>query len=170
MRRYFIMSTILGLCLVLPGTVFHYWSWAGIKPDLSMLWVIYIALHHRPLQGAVYGFGTGLIVDLYFGRYIGMYTVTLTAVALLSSLLQQRWYRENILLTTVLVFLVTVLGQSVIAFLATVAGLNWYFGDIIRVILGVSLYNALLVPITYPLVHRSFTGGLLRQPSKYEQQ
>ena len=168
MRRYVVMLIILAFCLVLPGTVFHFLSWNGIKPDLAMLWIIYIALHHRPAEGAAYGFATGLIVDLYFSRYIGMYAITLAIVAFLISFLQQRWYKENIPLTMVLVFLATVLGQSIISLLANIAGLNWNFGDALRMIVGSALYNTLLVPITYPLVNRSFTQGILKQKSSYE--
>ncbi len=168
MRRYIIMLIILIFCLILPGTVFHYLSWNGIKPDLAMLWLIYIAIHHRPSQGIAYGFAIGLIVDLYFSRYIGMYTITLAVVAFLISFLQQRWYRDNIPLTIVLVFLATLLGQIIVSLLANIAGLNWDFGNAVRMILGTALYNSLLVPITYPLANRSFTLGILRQKSNYE--
>lgn len=168
MRRNIIMLIILIFCLILPGTAFHYLSWNGIKPDLAMLWIIYIALHHRPIEGVAYGFATGLIVDLYFSRYIGMYTITLAVVAFLISFLQQRWYRDNIPLTIVLVFMATFLGQTIVSLLANIAGLNWDVGNAFRTIIGISLFNALLVPITYPIAHRSFSQGILKQKSNYE--
>lgn len=170
MKRNFLMLIILLFCLVLPGTLFHYWSWGGIKPDLAMLWVIFLALHHRPSQGIVYGFLSGLIVDLYYGRYIGLYAITLAVVALLISFLQQRWYRENIPLTMVLVFIVTVMGQALMVIVAKTAGLNWFLGEAFKVIFGIAFYNSLLVPITYPLIHRSFASGLLHKKAKFEQQ
>lgn len=170
MKRIFLILGISLLCLIFQGTLFHFFSWAGIKPDLAMLWVIYLALHHRPAQGIAYGMTIGLIVDLYFGRYIGLYAITLAMVALLISLLQQRWYRENIPLTMVLVFIITILGQTLIVLIAKITGLHWFFGDASKVVFGIAFYNSLLVPITYPLIHRSFTKGLLHQKSKFEQQ
>lgn len=170
MRRHIIMILILIACLVLPGTTFQYFSWGGIKPDITMLWVIYIALHHRPVQGVLYGFVIGLIVDFYLGRYIGLYAIILAVVAFLISLLQQRWYKENIPLTMLLVFIVTFLGQSLMVIVATTAGLNWYFGDAVKEIIGISFYNCLLVPLTYPFVHRSFSEGILQPKRKIEQQ
>ncbi|MFA6807548.1 MAG: rod shape-determining protein MreD [Eubacteriales bacterium] len=166
--RYIVLLILFVTSLVLPGTVFYYWSWAGIKPDLAMLLIIYIALHYRPAQGVAIGFVTGLLVDMFYGRNIGMYTIALTVVALLSAVLQKSWYRENIPLTTFLVFIVTLVGQLVIAFLGAIAGLNWYVGDIVQIVLGVSFYNALLVPLTYPLIHGSFTSGVLKERTKYE--
>jgi len=169
MKRTVGMLVILIICLILPGTVFNYLSWSGIKPDLAMLWVIYIALHYRPVQGVVNGFFIGLIVDFYFGRYIGLYAVILAVVALIISFLQQRWYRDNILITVVLVFSLTALGQTLMVLLASTAGLQWFSGDALKVILGISFYNSLLVPLTYPLIHRSFTRGILQPKQEYEQ-
>lgn len=168
MRRIIIMLLITVLCLVLPGTVFHYFSWAGIKPDLPMLWVVYLALHHRTLEGIGYGFFVGLIFDIYIGRYIGLYAIVLVIVALLVSVLQKGWYKENVLLTMGLVFGLTALGQILLLLMASTAGLNWLSLSVFKGILGIAFYNCLLVPITYPLIHRSFTDGYLAPKLKYD--
>ncbi|MDA8229694.1 MAG: rod shape-determining protein MreD [Desulfitobacterium hafniense] len=166
--RFVIIVIMLLLSLVLPGTVFYFWSWSGIKPDLIMLFAIYMALHHRLFTGVIWGVGAGILQDFYLGRHIGMYSLTLTVVAILTGWLSQRWYKENFPLITLLVLMVTVVGQFLIAFLSLGAGLEWSFQDVIRVVLGVSVYNALLVPVTYPLIHRSFLYGVLRYRPKYE--
>lgn len=167
--RYVIITLLFGFSLILPGTLFYFWDWSGIKPDLIMLLVIYLALHHRLLPGVIWGLGAGLVQDLYLGRYIGMYTLTLAVVALFSSWLSQRWYRDNFPLMTLLVFLTTGLGQLLIGFLSLAAGLAWSGQDIIRLVLGIGIYNAVLVPLTYPWIHRSFMYGWLRYRPKYEQ-
>lgn len=166
--RYVLIAVMFLLSLILPGTLFHFWSWSGIKPDLLMLLTIYIAMHHRWPSGVLWGLSAGLLEDLYLGRYIGMYTVTLAVVAFLSYWLAERWYRENFLLTTFMVFIVTVVGQTVVAFLGLGAGLHWSLGDIGQLVIGVALYNAILVPVTYPLIHRSFLHGWLRYRPRYE--
>ncbi len=94
-----------------PGTLFQYLSFGRIRPDLVTLFVIYTALHHKPVSAAVYGFGTGLIADMFLGRYIGLYAIMLAAVALAIGFIQQRWYRENIVLTVALVFFFTFLDK-----------------------------------------------------------
>lgn len=166
--RYILIAIMFLLSLILPGTVFHFWSWSGIKPDLLMLLTIYIAMHHRLPSSVVWGLGAGLIEDLYLGRYIGMYTLTLAVVAFLGYWLAERWYRENFLISTFVVFLVTAVGQIMIAFLSLGAGLQWSLADIARLVIGVSFYNAVMVPITYPLIHRSFLRGWLRYRPRYE--
>lgn len=168
MKRIVLLVFWLMLTLVLPGTLFHLWAWSGIKPDLIMLFVIYLALHSRPLNAVAGGFAVGLIQDFYLGHFIGMYTLTLTIVALLTIWLTDRWYRENFPLTILLVFFVTAVGQLLIGLLGFGAGMNWSAGDILRIVLGVSVYNALLVPVTYPWIHRSFLHGWLRYQPKYE--
>jgi rod shape-determining protein MreD len=166
--RYGLIAVMFLLSLILPGTVFHFWSWSGIKPDLLMLLTIYIAMHHRLSAGVLWGLGAGLLEDLYLGRYIGMNTLTLAVVAVLGYWFAQRWYRENYILTTFLVFLVTVVGQMLLAFLSLGAGLQWPLGDVTRLVIGVSVYNTVLVPFTYPFIHRSFERGWLRYKPRYE--
>ncbi len=166
--RYVLIAVMFLLSLILPGTIFHFWSWSGIKPDLLMLLTIYMAMHHRLSSSLLWGLGAGLLEDLYLGRYIGMYTLSLTVVAYVSYWLAERWYRENFPLTTFMVFVVTAVGQIIVAFLMLGAGQQWSLGDIGRLVLGVSLYNAILVPLTYPWIHRSFLRGWLRYRPRYE--
>jgi len=166
--RYIILVFLMLMTLVLPGTLFHLWAWSGIKPDLTMLLIIYIALHDRKWASIFWGLGTGLMEDFYLGHYLGMYTVTLTLVAALTNWLAGRWYRENLPLTVLLVFLVTAVGQLVVGFLGLGAGLGWSASDILRLVVGVAGYNAVLVLVTYPWMHRSFRHGLLKYRPKYE--
>lgn len=166
--RYVLITIMFLLSLILPGTVFHFWAWSGIKPDLLILLTIYIAMHHRLSSGVLWGLGAGLLEDFYLGRYIGLYMLTLAVVAFLSYWLSERWYRDNFLLTTFMVFIVTAAGQVVVAFLSLGAGLLWSLGDIGQLVIGVALYNAILVPVTYPLIHRSFLHGWLRYQPRYE--
>lgn len=166
--RYVLIVGLFILSLILPGTLFHFWSWSGIKPDLLMLLTIYIAMHHRMTGSVLWGLGAGLLLDFYLGRYIGMYILTLAVVAILANWLSERWYRENFLLTTFMVFIITAVGQILIAFLTLGAGLHWSFPDILRLVIGVSLYNAILTPLTYPWIHQSFVRGWLRYRPRYE--
>ena len=166
--RYTMIAVMFLLSLILPGTLFHFWSWSGIKPDLLMLLTIYIAMHNRLSTSMYWGLGAGLLADLYLGRYIGMYTLTLAVVAYLSYWLAERWYQENFILTTFMVFLVTAVGQTIVAGLSLGAGLHWAVDDIRNLVFGISIYNALLVPLTYPFIHRSFDQGWLRYRPRYE--
>jgi rod shape-determining protein MreD len=151
------------------GTVFEQLSWGAAKPDLIMLWAVYAALHHTPARGMVYGLVSGILFDFYLGRYIGIYTVVLPLVSLLSGLLQKNWYRENIPLTIVMVFMLTLIGQSAVAILAAAGGAAIYLRDAVPLVAGIAFYNALLVPLTYPWLHRAFTRGFLKRKLKWEE-
>ena len=144
MKRNIVLFVLLCLCLVLQGTLFQYLSIGGIKPDLVMLLVIYIALHQKPLVGLAYGFGCGLIADMYLGRYIGLYAFILAVVALLVSFIQKKWYRENVILTMILVF--SYFSRPVVDGFGSVIGLQWSARNPFDTIMGISFYNCLLVP------------------------
>ena len=167
-RRYVLIGIMYIMSLILPGTLFHFWSWAEIKPDLLMLLTIYIAMHHRLSPSLLWGLGAGLVYDLYLGRYIGMYALTLAVVAFLSYRLGERWNRGNYIFIMFLVLTVTAAGQTLVAFLNLGGGLQWSLSNVILVVVGISFYNAILVPITYTLIHRSFLHGWLSYRPKYE--
>ncbi len=166
--RYVLLVVMFLVSLILPGTLFYFWSWSGIKPDLVMLLVIYYALHNRMRPAVIWGFSCGIIQDLYLGRHLGMFAVAYSVVALSSNWMAQRWSRDNFLLTVVMVLMGSVAGQFVVAFLSLGAGVQWSWQDLLFLIFGVAVYNAILVPVTYPWVHRSFLQGWLRYRPKYE--
>jgi rod shape-determining protein MreD len=144
-------------------------SWGAVKPDLIMLWAVYAALHHTPVRGAVYGFVSGLLFDFYLGRYFGVYAAVLPLVSLLGGILQKNWYKENITFTIVMVFLLTLIGQSAVFLLTLAGGASLYLRDVPPLIAGISFYNTLLTPLTYPCLHRAFTRGFLRRKLKWEE-
>lgn len=57
MWRITLIIVMLLFSLILPGTFFHFLAWGNIKPDLVVLFTIYLALHHKTLPGAMWGLG-----------------------------------------------------------------------------------------------------------------
>ena len=166
--RYFLMVIIFIFALIAPRTVFYYLSPWGIRPDLIMLWTIYISLYSQPRSAVAAAFVMGLLTDLYIGSIIGQYTIALCAVALVSIRLQEGWDKEKIALAAALVFAVTLAGQAVMAFLAALSGFGWTFAENVKIIGGVAVYNALLVLPTFFLIKGSFSKGWLHKSTGYD--
>jgi rod shape-determining protein MreD len=58
--------TLAGLLtLVLQSTIVHFLSISAIVPDLTLVFVVYIALRYGPLAGLAAGFLMGLVQDVY---------------------------------------------------------------------------------------------------------
>ncbi|MCL1852431.1 MAG: rod shape-determining protein MreD [Peptococcaceae bacterium] len=161
------MALIFIVALIAPGTVFFYLSPWGIRPDLMMLWLIYLSLYSQP-RGALLGaFVMGFLTDLYMGSAIGHYTFTLCATALICIRLQKGWDKGRILPVTALVLAVTLAGQTIMVLLAALAGAAQPLAATVKVVLGVSLYNTLLTPLTFPLVRRLFVRRIFRAEPLY---
>ncbi|MCL1791359.1 MAG: rod shape-determining protein MreD [Peptococcaceae bacterium] len=168
--KYLVLVIIFLLALVAPGSVFFFLSPWGIGPDLVMLWTIYMSLYSQPRGGLLGAFVMGFVTDLYIGSAVGQVTLVLCVVALISIWLRRRWNKEKVLPVTALVFLVSLAGQIAlmvlaglaglgVAGLAGVAGVTGFEPSMwanVRVVFGVSLYNAVLVPLTFPPVRRLF--------------
>ena len=147
--------------LILPGTLLDSLSPWGVRPDLLMLWTVYWSLYSQPRSALMGAFIMGLLTDLYIGSALGQYTLTLCIVALVSVRLQKSWDKEKRLMVVMLVFAVTLAGQTAMALLAALAGLGWSLAETIQVVFSVAVYNALLVLPTFSLVYHSFTKGWL---------
>ncbi len=84
------MFTMLMLVLI-QTTVLRLASLEGIVPDLLAIWVVYIAIKEGQLSGTIWGFATGLLLDLVSGNFIGLSALTKTLLGFIAGY----FYGEN---------------------------------------------------------------------------
>lgn len=146
--RYWLIGLLSVIALVLQSTVLARLPLMGVRPDLTLLLVVSVAVLGGPLEGAAAGAIAGGLQDLMHGRYLGISLVSKAATGYLAGLLERRLYRENPLVmagvagaATALHHLVYFLGLRLLGsdvnFLASV----WY------VALPLSLVHAVLSPL-----------------------
>lgn len=169
MRRYIGMGILFLLALLLQSTLFNYLAVYGVKPDLVLILVIYFAFTNGPWRGAVIGMTFGLLEDFYVGRFVGMNFLALLVVGLVAGWLETKLYKNNLLIALVVVYIISALGQSIVLLSGAAAGLNWNVRENFSTVMALALYNACLVPVSYPLFHRSVTKGILRLKLHHEQ-
>ena len=158
--KYLWTGLIFTGALIVPGTLFHDLSPWGIRPDLIMLWTIYLSLYSQPNIALTGAFVMGFLTDLYIGSAIGRYTLTLCIVALICIRLQKGWDRDRMPLVVMLVLAVTLTGQAAMALLGGLAGFGQPLAETAVIIGGVAVYNALLVLPTFAPAHRFLSGNL----------
>ncbi|HWJ03826.1 MAG TPA: rod shape-determining protein MreD [Verrucomicrobiae bacterium] len=168
MARYAGIAVLFVLSIVLQTTLFDFWKFAGVKPDLVLLLVIYFAFTNGPLKGALLGLLFGALVDLQVGYNLGMYALAFVVAGFIAGWFETRMYKENLLIALLVTFVTTVISQEIIWFTGSVVGFNWDFKENLRWILFLAIYNTCLVPFTYPWFHASITRGLLRYRPKHE--
>lgn len=168
--RYFTMTILFLVSLILQSTVFSHLNIAGIKPDLVLVFIVFYALLNGPKEGALIGFVGGMLQDLLFGQDLGMNTVAKTVVGYTFGVLEKKIYKDNILIPMVALFLGTFLNETILYLLRffsyvirpTHGSVGSYLLAFKGVIFYVAIYNACFAPFIYRRFYRSSHKGWLQ--------
>jgi len=95
----------------------------GAAPALVILVVILVAPYVEPEYNLLLGFTAGILMDLIGSGTLGVWAMSLTAVAYVASRLRDRFAR-GLFVVGAVVFGLTVLGQVIYVVLATLFGQN----------------------------------------------
>lgn len=138
------------LSLVIQTTVF---GASGIEPfGVAPAFVTLVVIALGPYVEAEYhlllGFTAGILADLMGSGTLGLWAMSLTVVAYASSRLRSR-FNEGLLLSMVLVFSLTILGQVIFVVLGTLFGQNLLSDSslIAKIVLPAVWNLALAVPV-----------------------
>jgi len=153
MRRsdYAVLLLLVLACLVLQSTFLASFAPYGLTPDLILILVVSIALVRGYWEGAVWGFLAGLGLDMISSGYLGFHALTKMVVGFFFGLAEEKVFKENLLLPAVALFLATLAHELLFFILAAFyrqLEVN-FFSALRRIILPLSLYNAILAPFVY---------------------
>jgi rod shape-determining protein MreD len=115
----------------------------GVAPAFVTLIVIAIGPYVESEYHLLLGFTAGILADLMGSGTLGLWAMTLTVVAYASSRLRAR-FNEGIVLSAVLIFSLTLLGQVVFVLLGTLFGQD--------LVSDSSLFAKIVLPAVWNLV------------------
>ena len=135
MPRKIVLFIIISICFVLQTTTFQTLSFANIAPNLLIIVVASFGLMRGKAEGMYIGFFSGLLIDIFFGFYLGVYALLYMYVGYVTGLLQKRYYPEDIkfplliisasdLISNLIIYLILFLTRSRYDFW-------YYFGNVI---------------------------------------
>ncbi len=124
----------------------------GVAPAFVTLVVIAIGPYVETEYHLLLGFTAGILADLMGSGTLGIWAMTLTIVAYASARLRAR-FNEGIVLSAVLIFSLTLLGQVVFVIIGTLFGQNLLSDDSLaaKIILPAVWNLALAVPVLWAL-------------------
>ena len=165
--RYLVMTVLFLISLILQSTLFPHLTVAGVKPDLVLILVVFYTLLHGSREGALVGAIGGLLQDLLLGQNIGMNALAKIMVGYLFGLLEKKIYKENLLIPMAILFLATLMNETILYLLRQYVGSSvGYFTALKNVIISTAIYNSCLTPFIYGRFHKSTKEGLLRVPGR----
>lgn len=81
--------------LLLESVIFVRFGILGIRPDSIIPVIIAMSLVSGSAKGTIYGFAIGMLLDVLFSRYLGMYAVGYVFIGLLAGFFSDKYFAHN---------------------------------------------------------------------------
>ena len=139
MRRKIVLF-IIAICFLLQTTVFRALTFANIGPNLLIIVVSSFGLMRGKKEGLWVGFFCGLLIDIFFGFYLGGYALLYMYIGYINGLFKKRFYPDDIKLPMILIgssdivnnlmiYIVMFFMRSRFSYIRHTAGICLYHGD-----------------------------------------
>ena len=153
--------TVIGLIIVffviyfLQVNTFTTFTIAGVKPNLFVIYVLFIGLFANQFVGISLGVLFGIILDLLYGKIIGVSAVMLCVIGYLGSYFDKNFSKENKITIILMVIGATVLHELGLYFISTIVmNFDAEYGLFFKILALEIVYHVLLVIILYPLTQK----------------
>ncbi len=154
MLRVVVMSVVLFINFILQSTLFEFIEIINVKPNTAVIFIISYAILRGDLEGAVFGFFSGLIQDIYFGRLFGLYALLGMLTGYFCGKPFKAFYRENYILPMLLSAITLVIYGFAFYFTNFLfrgkTDFFFYFG---RIILPETVYTSAMTVIVYRIMY-----------------
>ena len=153
--------TVIGLIITffiiyfLQVNIFSTFTIAGVKPNLFVIYVLFIGLFANQIVGISLGVVFGIILDLLYGKTIGISAVMLCVIGYLGSYFDKNFSKENKLTIIFMVAGATFIYELGTYFLnSIILEFSREYLYFIKIAILEILYNVLLSIILYPLMQK----------------
>lgn len=103
MRRKIIVFIIIAVCFLLQSTLFEALSFASISPNLLIIVAAAFGFMRGKKEGLWIGFFCGLLLDIFYGNYIGFYALIYMYIGYFNGKFRKLFYPEDIKLPLLLI-------------------------------------------------------------------
>ena len=153
--------SVLGIVIIFLSIYFlqsNFFSWFNIysiKPNLFMIFVIFLGLFLGKEYGLTFGILVGLILDLFSSQIIGINAISLGAAGLLAGILAKNFSIEHKFTFIIIASLLTFIGESVYYALEIILSeAEVQLIIFIRILLIEIIFNDLIIIIIYPVLNK----------------
>jgi rod shape-determining protein MreD len=144
---------LLLIVAVIQTTIVPHLAVWGVFADLPVLVVVSWSLLHGAREGLLWGFVSGLAVDILSAAPFGAATLSLLVVGLIAGLGQATAFRTHFLMPLVTILLATIIFDSIYLLVLQVSGqpVAW-LNTIFRLVLPSAALNMALTPVVYGIM------------------
>ncbi len=158
MKKFLINISLILIVIVIYFLQSNFFSWftiAGVKPNLFIVFVLFIGLFGNRSLGTIYGGLIGIFLDLLMEEKIGANLIGLVIIGILAVIFDKNFSKDSRMTLIFMVFGSTIVFE-VISYLTKyiLYSMNVEIFNFIIILLIEVLYNIILTIILYPLIQR----------------
>lgn len=156
MKKALIILALIISFLIIYFLQVNFFSWftiAGVKPNLFLIFILFISLFAGMKVGIPFGILTGLFLDIVVGKNIGIYGIMLGLTGVIGGYFDKNFSKDS-RLTIMLMVIGTTCIFEIGCYLLQIVELSIYVEIIpflITLIIEV-IYNSMLTIILYPMM------------------
>ena len=156
-------KTIINVFLIITAIIIYYlqsnlFMWfniAGIKPNLFVIFALFIGLFANRTMGIAYGVGIGIVIDILVGHVIGIYAVTLGIIGFLAAVFDKNFSKDSRITIIFMVAGATIIFEILNYLLNYMfLGNNIEIINFIYILVIEILFNIILTIILYSLIQK----------------
>ena len=154
--------------LVFQATFLSFLPIQRIRPDLLLIFTLYLAFLFPPISGGILAFFLGYLMDLFSGNALGLYTFSRPIVFFAAQLLRERFYLEGFAFQFLFVFLFSLsegIFISVLINALQAIPLGSFYPSFFTCLVPQAFFTGLVTPFLF-FVFRKGSAFLSREPEQ----
>lgn len=173
MKKTLVITVFFIVFLFIYFLQSHFFNWyniAGIKPNLFIVFTLFIGLYLGKIYGLSLGIIFGILLDLFIGKRLGLNAIMLGISGFIGGILDKSFSKENRLTFIMMTVAVTILCEIINYTLQIILlGADASFIKFMQIVIIEAIYNAILVIILYPLIQKtgSKTEEIFMEPKSF---
>jgi rod shape-determining protein MreD len=168
MKRFVPLLLAGILFLILQTTWLPFFPIQRIKPDILLIFTLYLAFFFPPILGGILAFFIGYLMDVFSGNTLGFYTFSRTLVFFATQFSKERFYLEGFSFQFLFAFLFSLLEGGLLLILINglePVSLGNLYSSWFTFLLPQSFCTGLACPFLFFLFQKA-ASVLLRQPEQ----
>jgi len=168
MKRFVSLLLAGILLLILQTTWLSFFPIQRIRPDLLLIFTLYLAFLFPPFLGGILAFFMGYLMDVFSGNTLGFYTFSRTLVFFATQFFKERFYLEGFSFQFLFAFIFSILEGGLLLILINglePVSLGNLYSSLFTFLLPQSFFTGLVAPLLFCLFQKA-ASLLFRQPEQ----
>lgn len=159
MKKFISVVLLLVVFLIIYFLQANFFSWftiASIKPNLFIIYILFIGLFAGKKLGLVLEILFGFFIDVVIGRQIGISGIMLGIIGLIGEYLDKNFSKESRITIMIMIACSTIIYEvGCYIFNIITLEMNLEIISFARILLIEVIYNLLITIIIYPIMQKA---------------